>query len=197
MIRIPKPLNCLAMVALLLLPAACTSSTPYQPLSMLSPATGGYTDEQLGPDRFRVDFFGNTLTSRERVETYLLFRAAQLTVEQGADWFVVVDHEMEHQSEIVVRPLRPDPTYRPAFSAVYGDWRPYWRYQNMAGWTDWDPYHGDPFWADQIDPQVVESFHATAEIKLGRGSIPVGEDKAMAASDVIRDIGPRVKYPEE
>ena len=113
-----------AMGALLLLPSACSTSTPYQPLSMLSPISGGYSDERLGEDRYHVDFAGNTLTSRERVESYLLFRAAQLTVEQGADWFVVVDHEMDHEFEIVVR---ADPTYRPFFSAVYGEWRPYWR----------------------------------------------------------------------
>jgi len=181
-------------IAAALLLSACTASTPYQPLSMLSPVSGGYTDERLGQDRYRVDFHGNTLTSRERVESYLLFRAAQLTVEHGADWFVVVDHEMDHQFEIVVL---PDPAYRPAFSAVYGEWRPYWRYEDPAGWRDWDPYHGDPFWAEAVDPQVIESFHATSEIRLGRGPVPAGEDKAMVAREVITAIGPQIEYPED
>ena len=101
---------------------------------------------------------------------------------------------MDHEFEIVVR---PDPTYRPSFSAVYGEWRPYWRYQDTAGWRRWDPYHGDPFWADEVDPPVIESFHATSEIRLGRGPVLAGEDKAMDAREGIAEIGPKVEYPED
>ena len=43
-----------AVVAAVLMMAACTTNTPYQPLSMLSPISGGYTDERLGQDRYRV-----------------------------------------------------------------------------------------------------------------------------------------------
>jgi hypothetical protein len=192
--RFPRWPHYLAAAWLLLATTACSLSTPFQPLSTRSPVTGGYTDQRLGPDKHRVDFFGNTLTSRERVETYLLFRAAQLTVEQNGDWFVVVDHEMDHKIEIIVR---PDPSYRPAFSAVYGEWRPYWRYEGSSGWQDWDPYHGEPFWADRIAPRLIESFHATAEIRIGRGPVPTGEDKAMIAREVIARLGSDVRYPED
>ena len=184
-----------ALAAILLMVGGCATSTPYQPLSAVSPASGGYTDQRLAENRFRVTFAGNMLTTRERVESYLLFRAAELTVEQGFDWFVVVDREMEHEIE---RQIRPDPYYTPWYGSVYGGWRPYWRYQYPGDmWRDWDPYHGDPFWARDVDVMTIERFEATAEIRLGRGPVPAAEDQAMVAREVIARIGPQVEYPHD
>lgn len=183
----------LAMAAALLPLAGCATSTPYQPLSASSEVSGGYTDERIGEGRYLVTFAGNTLTTRERVESYLLFRAAELTREQGYDWFVVVDREMEHE---IRREIRPDPTYSPWFGQMYGDWRPYWRYRRPGGaWLDWDPYHGDPFWTGGVDVRTIERFEAMAEIRMGRGAVPAGEEKAHLAQDVIARIGPQVEYP--
>ena len=191
-------LRCLLMsivAGTLLIASGCATSTPYQPLSASSSVSGGYTDQQLASDRFRVTFAGNELTSRERVETYLLFRAAELTVEQDYDWFVVVDREMDHEIE---RQIVPDPYYRPWYGPRYGDWRPYWRYRIPNDtWRDWDPYHGDRFWTHEVDVRTVERFEATAEIRLGRGPVPTGEDKAVVARDVIILLQPRVEYPED
>ena len=57
--------------------AACATATPYQPLRG---SGGGFTEQRLQPDRYRVAFVGNDYTSRQRVENYLLYRAAELTV---------------------------------------------------------------------------------------------------------------------
>jgi hypothetical protein len=40
-----------------------------------------------------VTFAGNSATSRQTVEDYLLYRAAELTVQTGHDWFQVVDRD--------------------------------------------------------------------------------------------------------
>lgn len=186
---------CAALTPLLLAIGGCATPTHYQPLSAASPAAGGYTDQRLADDRYRVTFAGNTLTTRERVESYLLFRAAELTVEKGFDWFVVVDKEMDHE---IQREIRPDPHYFPSYAPAYGDWRPYWRYEGRGtGWREWDPYHGDPFFAGEVDVRTVERFEATAEIRLGRGPVPAGEGQAMAAREVIARIGPGVEFPHD
>jgi hypothetical protein len=39
----------------------------------------GYSEQQIENNRFRVQFAGNSLTDRKTVETYLLYRAAELT----------------------------------------------------------------------------------------------------------------------
>ena len=49
----------------------------------------------------------------------------------------------------------------------------------------------------QVDVDAtVERFEATAEIRLGRGPVPSGEDEALAAGEVIAQIRPQVEYPE-
>ena len=47
----------------------CMTATPYQPIDAPgTSASGGFSDVQLGPNRYRVTFAGNSMTSRERVE---------------------------------------------------------------------------------------------------------------------------------
>ena len=76
----------ISMAALSML-AACASPTPYQ---AADGSRRGYTEQQIETNRFRISFDGNSLTDRETVETYLLYRAAELTVEEGYDHFMVV-----------------------------------------------------------------------------------------------------------
>ncbi|MFA5602003.1 MAG: hypothetical protein WDA06_15510, partial [Phenylobacterium sp.] len=78
--------------------AACTTATPYQPNIPGQAVSGGFSEMRLEPDRFRVTFAGNSLTSRETVEGYLLYRAAELTVQQGYDWFEIVDRATDRQT---------------------------------------------------------------------------------------------------
>ena len=75
------PRKSVALAAALVLTAglaACATPTPYQPNVPGQGSYGGYSEFRVEPDRFRVNFQGNTLTSRETVEGYLLFRAAEL-----------------------------------------------------------------------------------------------------------------------
>lgn len=61
-------------------------STPYQKLADL----GGYTDRQLDNNTYRIEFKGNGYTRLETVDIYLLYRCAELTIEKGYDYFVIV-----------------------------------------------------------------------------------------------------------
>lgn len=65
--------------------------TPYQPLAFPIGRHGGYTDIPLDANTVRVRFAGNPLTSSQTVEIYLLYRCAELTVQRGHDFFVVVE----------------------------------------------------------------------------------------------------------
>src|SRR3972149_10206844 len=58
-------------------------------------ATGGYSDARIDANTFLVEFHGNGFTSRQTVETYLLYRCAEVTVEAGYDFFVVVGGGVE------------------------------------------------------------------------------------------------------
>ncbi len=55
--------------------------------------TGGYSETRLREDVFQVSFSGNASTSRERAADFSLLRSAELTLENGFRYFVVVDSE--------------------------------------------------------------------------------------------------------
>jgi hypothetical protein len=170
---------------------ACATATPYQPDVRGQAVSGGYTDVRLESDRFQVTFAGNTLTKRETVERYLLYRAAELTVSQGADWFSLVERQTDRKTRTYVEP--------DAYGRLgpYGYWRPAWRYYGPRwGWRAWDPWYGDPFWADRVDVRTVERFEASAEILLGKGPKPAGDPRAFDARDVMANLGPTIIRPE-
>ena len=173
--------------------AACATPTPYQPISAASRTQGGYYEERLAADRWRVSFAGNTLTSRETVEGYLLYRAAELTLEQRRDWFEIVDREVEHE---VRRDVSRDPYYDPWWG--YPGWRPYWRYyEPRLGWRYWYPWYGDPFWGRRVDVRTVDRYEAHADIVMHSGRKPAGNGRTFDARDVIERLGPTIRRPGE
>jgi hypothetical protein len=173
--------------------AGCTTATPYQPNIPGQATSGGYSESRIEPNRWRVTFTGNSLTSRETVEAYLLFRSAELTVQQGYDWFSIVDRNTENKGYSY---LEADPLYHPWYGG-YGYWRPSWRYYGHGyGWHTWDPFWGGPFWADTVDVRTVDKYEAMAEIFMGKGAKPADDPRAFDARQVIANLQPRIIYPE-
>jgi len=195
--ELPMPGKVSVRLAVTLLAAAgiagCTTTTPYQPYRPHSAGGihGGYSDQQLAPDRYLVRFHGNSLTSRDRVEGYMLYRAAQLTVQSGFDWFLVLDRNTEHNVRTIVR---PDPFYRPWYGQAYGAWRPYWDvYIPGPGWRSWDANRS---WNEQFDVRRIEAFETTAEIQMRRAPVPPDAPRAIDARKVLAELGPRIELPK-
>ena len=173
--------------------AGCATPTPYQPNIPGQHSSGGYSEMRIEPNRWRVSFAGNSLTSRETVEAYLLFRSAELTVQQGYDWFSIADRNTQNKGYTYVE---PDPLYHPWYGPGYMYWRPSWRYYGHGfGWRTWDPFWGDPFWADRIDVRTVDKYEATAEVYMGHGVKPANDPRAFDARQVIANLQPRIQYP--
>ncbi|MGJ3232164.1 MAG: CC0125/CC1285 family lipoprotein [Oceanicaulis sp.] len=161
--------------------AACAAGpTPYQ--SAQSGAYG-YNEQAIESDRYLVSFNGNSLTDRETVETFLLYRAAELTLERGYDHFTMVRRDTDVDRRFVGT---PDP-----FSARYSPYGFHYRYFHPRyGWYGWR----DPFW-DDVNVREVSRYEAQAEIVLGRGPAP-NDPAAFEAREVIANLGPRVVRPE-
>lgn len=180
-----------ALLAIGLALGSCATSTPYQPDVAGQRIHGGYSEQQLGDNRYRVTFDGDTLTSRERVEGYMLYRAAELTVQKGFDRFRIVDRVTEKDQRTYV-----EPNYHPWYG--YGSWRPYWRYYRPNyGWGSWYPYGPDPFWGDRYDVRTVREYEAHAEIVMGRGPLLAGDGNLLDARKVMADIGPSIERPKQ
>jgi hypothetical protein len=162
----------------------------------------GFSDQQIEQNRFRVSFAGNSYTSRETVERYLLFRAAQLTLESGGDYFILADRDTDKQTRTYTTPGIGG-GFGGGFGwggigGPWGGWAPGWRYYGRGfGWRAWDPFWGDPFWGNNIDIRTVDRYEAMAEIVTGRGPKPAGNVRAFDARDVVDRIGPTVRFPED
>lgn len=180
-----------ASIATALLLASCATPTPYRPATGVGDYRTGYSDQAIEANRYRVSFAGNSLTSRETVERYLLYRAAQLTIEQGYDHFVLVDRDVERRTRTYV-----EPGPRATFGFGFGYWNPYWRYYgDRFGWRSWDPFGGDPFWDRNVDVRTVNRYEAIAEIQLGRGAKPEGNERAFTAREVVERLAPTIVVP--
>lgn len=160
----------LLMVALLTALAACTTPTPYQPL-----LDGyGYSDQLLEPNRFRVTFAGNSQTARGTVENYLLYRAAEVTVKSGFDYFVIADRETE-----------PTRTYISSFDGYPG----FGYYRYSPGWYG---YGG----MGMSTTATITSYQAYADIVMFSGTKPVANVHAFNARDVMAALGPNIIRPQ-
>lgn len=165
-----------AALATATLTAACTSGpTPYQP------AVGyarGYTETKIEDARYRISFKGNTLTERETVENYMLYRAAELTVQSGYDTFTIVNRDTEKDK----RTRYTGGFYGPRFSYMY--YSPRWGW--VGGW--------DPFWDMPSRRETVTSYETFAEIVMSKG--PKGSDpNAFDARQVSQNLASAIRRP--
>jgi hypothetical protein len=174
--------------------AGCATPTPYQPNVPGTAQSGGFSERQLEANRFRVMFAGNSLTSRQTVESYLLYRSAELTVSQGYDWFTTADRNTEKMTQYYAD---PDPFYHSPYWNSWGyGWRPNWRYYGGGyGWRTWDPWGSDPFWGSRTDIREINRYEATAEIVMGRGAKPANDPAAFDARSVMQNLGPTIIRP--
>ena len=177
--------------------SACATATPYQPNLRGQSVSGGFSEVQVTQDRFRVQFQGNTLTNRDTVERYLLYRAAEVTLERGYDWFEIDDRRTDKTQRTYVDQVGPRFGGGYGFGYGYGYWQPSWRYFGPGyGWRTWSPFYGDPFFADRMDVRTVQQFEAGAEIILHRGPVPQGSARAFDARQVKQNLEPTIVRPQ-
>lgn len=80
-----KRLAILGLAALTLALTACASLAPYG--AQRGPGGQGYSEQRIESNRYRVTY--NGVGAAGRVADWALVRAADLTTEQGYDWFEV------------------------------------------------------------------------------------------------------------
>jgi len=191
-----------AMVAALatttLMVAGCATETRYRPATGQGFNRQGYSERMIEPGRFLVSFAGNSVTSRDTVERYLFYRAAELTLQQGFDYFVMADRDTNLQSRTFSTPGIGGPW---GYGGFGGYWGPSWRYYGRGfGWRSWDPWFGGGFgggpWGNDFDIRTIDRYEATAEIVMRKGPIPRDNLRAFNARAVVDSIGPSVVLPK-
>jgi hypothetical protein len=95
----------LILAALAGLASACATQPTYQ--AREPGERYGYAEMQVQPNRVRISYNGDTMTPRETVETYLLYRAAETTLQRGFDYFVIVGHDVDETTRFESDGIRP------------------------------------------------------------------------------------------
>lgn len=179
-----------ALAALALL-GACATATPYQ---AAFDKDHGYADQQIESNRWSVSFAGNNLTDRKTVETYLLYRAAELTSQQGYDYFRVVRRETDAESRVIATGFY-DPFY-PGFYPSYRFHGPY-AHRHFSRYRRFSRFgYYDPFWGGPRDYREVVSYEATAEIVMGNGDKPDADVEYFNAEDVLVNLSGSILRPQ-
>lgn len=178
-----KTLKLLAALGIALLVFGCSTPTPYGPAENGK----GYSERQTESDRFRVSFAGNSLTPRETVESYLLYRAAEVTLQSGHNHFRIVAQDLETKT-----------TYFDTVTAspAYGGFG-YSRFYGRRG------YHGSAFGGvSTVRSHPITSYEAVANIIVFSATESEGGerrhgDHAYNAKDVIKRLDPMIVRPED
>lgn len=160
--------------------AACATPTPYAPSA--KPDARGFSERRIEENRYAITFRGNSLTPRETVEDYLLYRAAEVTLTQGMDHFVVASRATDAKTKL------QSVGGRSAF------WYDYWHYSPRFGWRSFYGPLDDPFF-DGPDYREITRFEATAEIALFKGPKPAGNALAYDARDVKANLEAKIQRP--
>lgn len=177
--------------------AGCVTETTYRPATGKGFNRTGFSERQVEANRYLVTFAGNSVTDRDTVERYLLFRAAELTLQNGFDYFVTVQRDTDRQAR----------TYSTGGYGGfgYGGFGPYWgpswafygpRFgrRRFAGGFAYGGYGGFGF--DDFDVRTIDRYEASAEIVMRRGEPDRDNVRAFNARAVTEKIGPTVVLPK-
>lgn len=137
---------------------------------------GGYADTRLNGDTAVVRFSGNTRTSMGKVTGYMLYRCAQVTANNGYDYFVV--------TSTTNSPLNIDVDTETSFNH-YQVWPPK-MYNSYYQTTRIRSFEFSP----TLTPDDNHKYHGSAAvIKMFNGK-PWGVPNAFSARDVLAHYGP-------
>ena len=161
----------------LFLLSACATPTPYMPAVSASATryAEGYSETKIEENRFRLTFAGNSLTSRQTVEDYLLYRASELTLEKGYDWFLVVTRFTKEDK-------RASQTTEPPFA---------WRYYYGSAWSPWSAWNVG-YTSSTLS---FERYEAQAEIVMNKGPKPADNASAYSAAEVKANLESKIIRP--
>ena len=138
----------------------------------------GYRDQQIESDRYRVSFSGNAATGLDAIQDYALYRAAELTLANGADYFRVVDRQTESRSTGVGSPR---------IGVGVGSGGGSGTNLGVGLSTILGGYGGG----------YAEDYTVSLDILTFEGTKPAGAEDAYDAREVVRRLEPAIQRPPE
>jgi hypothetical protein len=155
----------------LLVLGAFGCATPYQQ----SGFRGGYQDAQIDSNTASVTFHGNAYTSKQRVQLALMYRCAQVTLQDGFDYFLIVNSDTEAKQGI----------HQTAVQYVSNTSGSAMGMGNMAFGSAMTTGTYYP-----VHTYTTTKFGSEAVIKMFKGQKPQDDPNAFDAHDVVAHLGP-------
>jgi hypothetical protein len=175
--------------------AAPAAPTPPADAPMVPPAKPGvFTATKKGATGYHLVVAGHKFTSRDDIEKYLAWRAADLTLSDKGSWFTFA--QIRAKADTVPPPKR-DPA-APRHSFQMANFQPVWRYKTKgaADWKSWSPYSGAAFFADGMKADDITDFEASADIVVRKGVMddadPLGYEAGAVSDLLINQVSPPV-----
>jgi len=201
---------------------ACATATPYQEASEPG-GYDGFSQQLIENDRARISFGGNSLTKRETVENYLLYRAAEVAVERGYQTFTLQERDVEQKSRTRVSPGLSgyDPYFGYSFFRPGFGWSRSFAFSRFGGFRSARGFRGgfgrrgfnrggfgfgrsgfgrsgfggDPFFND-FNVREITKYRAIAEVKFGH-NINSEDERTFNAQEVLENLKSTIEFPEE
>lgn len=184
-----------------LLLAGCMTETTYRPATGQGFNRTGYSDRQIEQNRYLITFAGNSVTDRDTVERYLLFRAAELTMQNGYDYFVMVQRDTDRQARTYSTGIGGGGFGYGGFGGGY--WGPSWNFYGRGyGWRrfgggfGYGGYGGFGGFGNDFDVRTIDRYEASAEIVMRKGAPDKDNVRAFNARSVTEKIGPTIVLPK-
>lgn len=195
---------------------ACATSTPYQEASKPG-AFDGFSQTMIENDRARVSFGGNSVTERETVENYLIYRAAELAVERGFESFTLLERNVEEKTRLSGGSSFGgiyDPYFNYSFYGPRFGWSRGSRFSSFGGFRGGRGFGRRGFGRSSFggrgfgfgggfgghggfDVREITKYRASAEVKFARFNKSGANDNSFNAREVLENLGPNIVLPED
>jgi len=142
-------------------------STPYQPKGLF----GGYSSLQLADNIFNVTFYGNQHTSPEKVRMYLYYYSAELTLQNGFEYYYVAS-DFSHFDERTIKKEYDAP------GKTTG---------TMSGGVNTKVV---PSFSD---PSIIKTYMGNFVIHMFKDEVPEHKKYLIYAPQIIKDFGIKIK----
>ena len=166
-------LRCAAALAALAISALSACATPYQAKGF----RGGYSDTRIDSNTAMVSYRANAHTDRQTVQSYLIYRCAQVTVGDGYDYFVLTSGDTEAVHGTISTPG----TYSSTTTA--------------SAFASGNATFGNAQTFGTVNPgQTITytKYVASAVIKMFKDTKPADDPQAYNAHEVIQYMGPEI-----
>jgi hypothetical protein len=156
---------------------ACASGPGYRAAPNATAA--GYSEQLIDSSHWRVRYTGTTRMTSAQVQDYALMRAAQLTLENGGQWFQVVSSDSD--ADLRTR------------TSIETDFGPEYAVRRSCGLLGCTTEAVPVMWRAQVErSETRKVYEHVLEIMIGHGEKVAGSPRTYDASQTFHNLNAKL-----